>query len=255
MNIDIGIANRALLAVGEEPLNEDNPRTNALRYRDLKEYYLQSFLEALSEVPWTGGMKRERLMVSRRQYRRNHEYALAYDLPYDCAKPLELQGNGYFVVEERFLYTNIEHAELLYVTNGKLLREVTLLSGCGPGELPETEYLSGGWPDTDADVFISGGGPEDYNPVTGNLIPVEPPLSLSEDYPEYRPPEYEPKFYEYVEKTLAAKLAAKLTGHTELHVSLVQEAMLIKNDAITASKSSSAAKRKPSAWWAEELGI
>lgn len=250
MNMNRDIVNRALLDVGQQPLADEDMPDNTV-YLLCKQYYLQTFLEALSEVAWTGGRKRDRLMKTHRPHLPTG-YSFVYDMPFDCARPIELQDNGYFVVEDRYICTEVEKAQLLYVSNGKILKPVAAVTCGKPGDFMDMEYLSCGWPDTDAEVTLKAGGPGDLPLET---MPLPPDPAPTEDYPDYRPPEYEPKFYEYVEKTLAAKFAMKLSGEGALHVQLLQEAMILRQDAVTVSMSSSAAKLKPQRWWKEELGL
>jgi hypothetical protein len=250
MNMNRNLVNRALLDVGQQPLEDADIPDNTV-YRLCRQYYLQTFLEALSEVAWTGGRKRDRLMKTHRPHL-STGYRFVYDVPFDCARPIELQDNGYFVVEDRYICTEADQAELLYVTNGKILRPVAAVTCGKPGEVMDMEYLSCGWPDTDPEVTLRAGGPADL-PAGSQPLPPDP--EPAEDYPDYRPPEYEPKFYEYVEKTLAAKFAMKLSNQEELHGRLLQEALIIRQEAITVSMGSSAAKRKPQRWWKEELGL
>jgi hypothetical protein len=261
MNMNRDIVNRALLDVGQQQLADEDMPDNTV-YLLCKQYYLQTFLEALSEVAWTGGRKRDRLMKTHRPHL-STGYRFVYDVPFDCARPIELQDNGYFVVEDRYICTDVDRAQLLYVTNGKILRPVAAVTAGRPGDLMDMEYLSSGWPDTDPEVTLKAGGPGDLPcppaPGPGDLPPLPEPLppdpEPAEDYPDYRPPEYEPKFYEYVEKTLAAKFAMKLSNQPELHVQLLQEALLIRQEAVTVSMGSHAAELKPQKWWKEELGL
>jgi hypothetical protein len=176
-------------------------------------------------------------------------YRFTYDVPFDCARPIELQNNEYFIVEDRFICTDADKAELLYITNGKILRTVAGISCGGAGDLMDMEYLSCGGADTDPEVTIQCGGAADIPDV----LPPDP--APNEDFPDYRPPQYEPKFYEYIQTSLAAKFAMKLSNDPGLHVQLLQEALLIRQDAVTASMGASAAKLKPKKWWAEELGL
>jgi hypothetical protein len=248
VNINQALVNRALSAIGQDPLVFGDKQGQTLRYRVIKDRYLETFLEALSEVAWTGGRKRDRLMRTGIPHLKTG-YRFAYDMPFDCARPIELQNNEYFVVEDRFICTDTDNAELLYVTNGKILRPVSVISAGRPGDLHETEYLSAGRARDLHDVTVYAGKAKDIT----DTLPEDP--EPADDYPDYRPPEYEPKFYEYVEKTLAAALAVSLTGDPNLHARLLQEAMLVRQDAVTVSMGASAAKRKPQQWWKEELGL
>jgi hypothetical protein len=118
MNVDRSLVNRALFAVGQEPLNPEDISYNASKWRIVKEYYIQTFLEALTEVAWTGGKKRLPLTIA--QGVENYtQYSTMYMLPLDCAYPLELQDNEYFIVEGRYLYCDTQDAVLLYISNGR----------------------------------------------------------------------------------------------------------------------------------------
>jgi hypothetical protein len=219
----------------------------------IKEFYLSTLLEALSEVSWTAGRERKYLMGTGIPHRRNTAFCYTYDLPADCARPIELRDKEYYVVEDRFLYTDQKHAELLYITNGRVQRPIALVSGGRPEDVPENggEYCSGARPGDMADdeLILYGGKPGD---IEDTEPPDPPPL---EDYPDYRMPRYESKFYQYVENMLAAKFALKLSENPALHGQLLQQAYLIKQEAVNASLSVSAAQVKPKKWWAEELGI
>jgi hypothetical protein len=171
-------------------------------------------------------------------------------LPYDCARPLEIQKNEYFIVEGRFLLSDVEKAELLYVSNGRVLRpDITIVSAGRPGELHELEYISCGPPGTEPDFTIRAGRPADIQDV----LPETP--VPDEDYPDYISLEYEPKFYQYIELMLAAKFAVKQSANPNLHALLLQEAMVIKQEAITSSRGNHAARQKPGRFWSEEYGF
>jgi hypothetical protein len=47
----------------------------------------------------------------------------------------------------------------------------------------------------------------------------------------------------------------KLSEQPQLHVQLLQEAMLIRQEAVSASRAGRAAKVKENPWWAQELGL
>jgi hypothetical protein len=246
MKIDLSLANRALARIGVDPLTHSDREGQTLRWRTIKDAYLQTILEALSEVDWTGGRKRRRLMLTGVPHELTG-YSFVYDLPIDCARPLELRDGAYFVIENRMLATDQERAQLLYVTTGKFFAPVFLVSGGKPGEVPEEEYLSAGRPWDEAEVVLRAGKPGD-GPF---VVPARP----DEDYPEHRPPQYEPKFYEYAERALAARLSSLLAKDQRLHSQLLQEALLIRQEAVTASMGAAAAKLKPQQWWKEELGL
>jgi hypothetical protein len=248
VKIDFSLTNRALARIAVDPLTWSDRNGDTLRWRILRDYYLQTFLEALSEVDWTGGRKRKKLRLTGLPHERTG-HSFVYDLPADCARPLELQDNAYFAIEDRFLCADQDRAELLYITNGKILPPAPLVSAGRPGNVPEAEYLSAGRPGEVLENTLRAG-----RPANVPAAPPEVPPS-DEDYPDYRPPRYEPKFYEYLEHALAAKLCMLLTKDMKLHNQLLQEAMMVRQEAVTASMSTSAAKLKPQKWWKEELGL
>jgi hypothetical protein len=249
MNMDRGIVARALALVGEWKLTDQDIADENTNYQLCKAFYLQTFLEALSEVPWTGGRKRIKLCPTGLPHLQA-PYARTYDLPYDCGRPIALHGDQYFIVEGRFIHTDAVNAELLYVSNGRILRpDVTVISAGKPGDIPELEYLTAGPPGTAPDYTVRAGRPFD---IQAELPETPPP---SEDYPEYLALEYEPKFYQYIELMLAAKFAVKQSADLNLHNLLLQEAMLIKQEAVNASRSSHAARQKPIGLWSEEYGF
>jgi hypothetical protein len=250
MNIDRNLVNRALLVAGRMPSSEweeEGSANNAM----IKEFYLSTFLEALSEISWTGGRRRKFLMKTGVPHIQNTGFRFTYDLPLDCARPVELRDKEYFVVEDRFLYTEQERADLLYITNGRIQPAVPMVSGGRPGDIPGGEYFSGGRPGdaADEDVTLYGGRPGDITEA------IPPDVKPDEDYPEYQMPRYESKFYQYVENMLAAKFALKLSENPALHGQLLQQAYMIKQEAVNASLSVSAGPVKPNKWWGEELGI
>jgi len=258
MNMNLDIINGArysagVLKDGEGGLalltNEDKDKGF---YEICKSLYLKTFLEALSEIPWTMGRRRRRLLKTRLPHG-NSGYGFTYDLPYDCARPIELSDKGTYVIDGDFLCTDSEKAELLYVSNGKFIPQNTFFESVSVTDFAEGNYdfaLSPGYVD-EWDV------PADYTAS----VSLEEFAALSdapqtyEDYPEYRPPKYEPKFYEYLEIMIAAKLAVNNTAQARLHDTLLQKAVLIKMEAVNSTKSITANKQEPSPWWSDRLGL
>jgi hypothetical protein len=277
VNMDTGLVNRALLNVGQYPLAGEDLKEKNATYVLCRNYYIGAFLEALSEAEWTGGRKREKLMPTGRPALANRGYRRAYDLPFDCAKPVELQDNAFFEIEGRLLYTDAGGAELLYVSSGKILPPDAAVSAGKPGSEPGPgmEYLSAGEIGSVPEAILRAGGPKDFlwfgpqgypgapwpsgrvpggwDEAAGIPLPLPEDGGKDEDFPGYRLLSYEPKFYEYVEKSLSAKFAMKLSDQPGLHIQLLQEALLVKREAANASMSLRAAKRGGSRWWAEEL--
>jgi len=284
MNMNLDIVNRALYAAGQDMIEADDlkkigdntdesseeSKKKSAVYKLCKSYYLATFLEALSEAEWLGGRKRAGLMRTGRPVLTNRKYSFAYDMPYDCAKPIELQDNEYFIVEDRLILTDVPDAELLYVSNGKVLKPIAA-AVMKPGMIPESEYFSAGKPGDLPDYTLHPGRPADLPHVKNGTwrvnqkdtgIPdTEPPPEIPDDpkpvtdYPDYIELNYEPKFFEYIEKKLASKFAMKLSEQPQLRNQLLQEALLVKQEAVDASRASRAAKRKPTELWEDELGL
>jgi hypothetical protein len=163
---------------------------------------------------------------------------------------VELRDEAYFVIESRFLLTDQEKAELLYVSNGRVLRpDITVISAGKPGDIPELEYITAGPPGTEPDYTVRAGRPGD---IEGGL-PGTP--EAAGDYPDYLALEYEPKFYQYIELMLAAKFAVKQSADLNLHGLLLQEAAAIKGEAAAASGAAHAGRQKPKGFWSEEFGF
>jgi hypothetical protein len=266
MNMKLDLVNRARYAAGlmkddEESLGplieKDRDSSDSKRkehYGLCKSLYLSTFLEAVSEVPWTMGRRRKRLLKTTLPHGESG-FRFTYTLPFDCARPVELSDKGTYVIDGDFLCTDAFRAELLYVSNGKRIpldtefEEVSVADFAAgnygmvltPGHLDE-------W-DLPADFTVSMSIEEFAN---DNPEPME---LEDEEWMVYNPPQYEPKFYEYFEMTLAAKLAVNNTAQARLHDTLMQKAMLIKMEAVKSTKSITANKDKPSTPWAERLGI
>jgi hypothetical protein len=251
MNMNKEMINRALYAAGRKTLVEI---VDAVEYEKIyslcKTSYLSTFLEALSEVSWTSGRKRKPLLRARVPHAPTG-YRFVYHLPLDCARPIELLDKGWFVIEGEYLCTDVEAAELLYVTDGKTFPEISIAAAPKPWEWDEDFFIINAGDADESDIPID----HTFYPGTveelQDTIPGDP--VVNEDYPEYRPPAYEPKFYEYVEKMLAAKFA--MTENPRVHTELLQEALLIKKDAIASTRSTAAAKHQPETWWSDRLGL
>jgi hypothetical protein len=124
VKIDRDVANRALLDIGDEMLTDGDIAQNNLKWRVIKEYYLTTVTTALSSVPWTMGKRREPL--TKEEEAVNYSpYRYRYALPVDCVRPLEIQGNHFFVIEDNYLRTDLDGAALLYITDGKRTAPLT----------------------------------------------------------------------------------------------------------------------------------
>lgn len=249
MNMNIDIINRALLATGQSPVTQADIDAKNSSYELCKTFYISTFLEALTEVEWVASRKRDKLVRTGRPVNKDIKYAYAYDMPFDCARPIELQENEFFLVEDRLILTDVPEAELLYVSNGKVLRPINTATAGKPGEIHEMEYFTSGPPGTDSDEILYPG----LVKFIAAVLPADPPPET--DYPDYIALNYEPKFYEYIEKKLAAKFAMKLSDNMQLHTQMLQEALLVKQEAVDASRASRSARIKENKWWGETLGL
>jgi hypothetical protein len=128
MNLDFALVNRALLNIGMASITEADRQAGNEAWRTGREYYLATRLEALAQVEWTGAKRRRELTPAMMPYRGTPDFAHAYTLPLDCAKPVELDGREYFETEAHHLYTDAAPARLLYVGNGRRLIDQTLLT-------------------------------------------------------------------------------------------------------------------------------
>lgn len=135
MNIDRDLVNRALEKAGQEPLVEDDITKNTARWRLVKSFYLPTILETLSHTSWTSRKKRAKLVLFEGD--NYSDYAYAYRLPLDCAKPEELLNNDEFLTEGNILYTDAQDAVLLYISNGYARERYQL-----PDEQPTSENFS-----------------------------------------------------------------------------------------------------------------
>jgi hypothetical protein len=119
VNIDEDLANRIFLNIGEEILSQGDRTQDTLKWRVLKQYYLSAMLTELAANPWIGARTRKLLVKEAASYANYSPYQFVYKLPIDCARPLEIQGNYFYVVEDNRLLTDRDNAALLYITNGK----------------------------------------------------------------------------------------------------------------------------------------
>jgi hypothetical protein len=119
VNINEDLANRIFLNIGEEILSEGDRSQETLKWRVLKQYYLSTLLAELAANPWVGARVRRPLVKEAASYVNYSPYKFIYKLPIDCARPLEIQGNFFYVIEDNRLLTDRDNAALLYITNGR----------------------------------------------------------------------------------------------------------------------------------------
>jgi hypothetical protein len=247
MNVNLALVNRALLNIGESPLTAAGKDSGNTSWLAVKAYYINTFLEALAEVQWTSAKRRRTLTPTGRPRVKNAAYRHVFDLPYDCAKPLELRDGAYFTVESELLYTDAGRADLLYITNGKRPEDLAVVCGGNSARTAGAAYFTGG--DARRNKRLESGDGLLY----GGKAERSPPVPSEEDFPGYREWNFEPQFLLYIENSLTAKLAARVSDRPELALTYAQKAAAVGVAAASSSIAQAAAKRKPAALWTEGL--
>lgn len=235
MNVNFDIVNRALTRLGEEAITEKDKEEQTLKWKLCKGFYLQTILESLATTPWTSSQKHA--VLEKIENDNYTEYQYAYALPADCAKPIQLKNNEYYIVIGDVLYTDQEDAILRYVSNFK--KEIK--------ETPEEDNI-----EVINDEIIDD---EIIPDIPENETPEEelPEEIIEEDYPEYNDIVGDVRFWEYIELRLASKLALKFSGEMSLYSTLFNEAKVIEQEAITASKNLGFAKKNGNNWWLKDV--
>jgi hypothetical protein len=135
VNVDWRLVNRSLLSIGESFVEQQDIIDNNEKVKTIKEMYLTTFLEALTEIDWTSARVGKALIETNlKSVYKPYEYE--YELPIDCAKPLKIQGEARFSIQGRSIFSEVPDAILLYIT-----------SGCGSGSQcgqPRDAYNSKG---------------------------------------------------------------------------------------------------------------
>lgn len=242
MNIDMGIANRAFMKAGEEPLTDNDITTNSTRWRTVKELYHVTILETLSNTEWTS--QKTRAKLEEVEGDNFTDYGYKYILPANCAKPVALTDNGVFIVEGRYLYTDSGDAALMYISDGYTGEKKYALAD----PQPTSETFSAG-------TYYILSEEETYIRATEYDLDKQYYIEVEEDYPEYEEPVKDPLLFEYLETRLAAKLALKITGNLQLYTTLYRESQLMENRAIKSTVSQSKNRDKGHEYWGEILGL
>lgn len=269
MNINLIIANRALEKAGQETLEQSDIENESVKYRLIKNNYLKTILETLSNTEWTSQKKRKRLTVSEQENLTN--YAYMYDLPTDCAKPEALLNDGEYIIEGTYLYTDTEDAILMYISNERREIKTTSL------ELKNATEIEGGVFEYEyylpSDIvkaikLVNGELTIEDNILTtdvknaelvyisdGEEVTESHGTIKDEDYPEYGDFNFDPLLEEYIETRLASKIVLKITGETGLYQLLYAESQLMEKRAIKATLDHSKSKTQGNVWWEQELGL
>jgi hypothetical protein len=255
MKLDCALVNRALLNLGMEPITPADREAENEAWRTAKAFYLQTMLEALEQVEWTSAKRRRELTPAPAPHLKNADFAYAYDLPLDCAKPIELEGREYFELEGFLLYTDAAPARLLYITTGRRMRRTLdtppVIAGGDAGRNPHSppEHITGGDAGRAHRVHHADGAADGGDAERG--APPDP----ADDFPDYWTLHLEPAFYLYWENLLSAKYALRLTGKPDLSAYFFNKAQAIGKQAQTTSAARSAARRIPAPSWQEQLGL
>lgn len=244
MNIDFEIVARALDKAGQEPLTDEEKETKgSTRWRVIKDFYLAVILEALSNTAWTSQKKRARLNLSEEENLTT--YRFMYELPIDCAKPDALLGDGDYLVEDGFLYTDTEKAILVYVGNGFTGKYKYKEADPQPAEI---DFGNG-------EYYTYSEETEDYIKADDFETDTKYYVIEEEDYPFYEDPKLDPQLSAYIETKLAADIVLKITGEAQLYQLLYNEAALMESRAIRSSTAHGHNRDRGDKWWGEILGM
>ena len=262
MNMDFALASRALGNIGMAPITREDKEAGTEAWETAKAYYLQTMLEALAQAEWNSAKRRRELAPARMQRWRNLNFKFAYELPVDCARTVELQGQEYFEVEASVLYTDAAPALLLYISNGRRLIDQPVMQGGGSRRglsWNEQDYIWGG----DArrsrrhcpheDNTVTGGGAG--RPTHTSPPEAPPPPEAEEDFPDYREMKLEPNLLLYWEYLLSSKYALRLTDKPELSMLYLNKAQAIGMAASAITSEQAAARRTAQPSWQESLGL
>ena len=242
MTIDRKLVARAFSKAGEEPITETewNEGTSS-RVRTVKDFYLATVLEALSLYDWTSQKKRGTLELAGDEVENLSTYSYMYLLPADCAKCVSLNDGAEYEVEGGYLYTNEANPVLLYIKN--------YFTGQYVFEEVETPVEA----DIDKYYIIDSEGnyvkAENWDPLETYYVVVE------QDYNFYGEPEFDPQLSAFIECSLAAHVALKITGDMNKYQMLYNEALIIGNNAQKKSAEMARNKSHGNEWWTKQLGM
>ena len=232
MTYNLDLINRAMMRAGQETITEEDIKDETTKWRTIKAFYLSTILAVISSADWTS-LKKRKVLEEDEDSDNLSGYNYKYILPVDCAKAIEIDDNGVYIIEGNYLYTNTASAKLLYVSNGKRAEFENM-----PDEYASKYiYYSGTrwtW-DEELSTYIEDEEQED--------IPLYDELNLS------------PELMQCLEYHLAAEIVLKITGNASLFGNLIQLATAIEDDARKTSKAKGVSKSNGSTWWSERLGL
>lgn len=247
MYIDRSLVARAFAKAGEEPITDaEIEEGTSSRVRIVKEFYLATILDALSSYNWTSQKKRARLTPITPDEDEDAEenmtgYAFMFALPADCAKVVAINDGDPYIVEGAFIFCDMENPVLLYIRNyftGRYVYE-------------EVEDPV----ETDLDKYYTKDSEGNYEKATTWDVTETYYIRIEEDYNFYSQPVFDPELSSYIECTLAANIALKLTGDPQKYQMLFNEARIIADGAMKRSAEQARNKTKGNPWWTDQLGL
>lgn len=244
MNIDRQLVARAYDKAGEEPITDQEwEEGTGTRVRLIKDVYLASILEALSNTDWTCQKVRKRLDYSEDEENLT-TFQYMYDLPADCAKPTALSNDAVYLVEGGYLYTDTKDAVLVYISNNFTGRYNFELADPQPESQEEID---------DGEFYTKD--EDGYNKTVTYDEEETYYVRIEEDYNFYKDFHFDPLLTEYIETVLAMKIVLKLTGDSNKYQMLFSEARLMETRAIKASVAHGHNKDKGNPYWGDMLGL
>lgn len=246
MNIDKNICNRAWDKAGEEPITEAEwTEGTGTRVRLIKDIYLATILEALSDFDWTCQIKRAVLSLNEENQNLTN-YRYMYNLPLDCAKPCSLLDESIYLVEGKYLYTDSENAILVYVSNN--------FTGTYKYSVAETQPAS--QEELAAGTYYTYNAETDtYTQATTWAESVTYYVRNEEDYYFYDDFNFDAPLTKYIVCLLAQNIVLKLTGDANKYQLLWSEAQVVKDQAYKTSVAHAHNKDKGNPYWGDMLGL
>lgn len=91
--------------------------------------------------------------------------------------------------------------------------------------------------------------------ISNGKIEKEEDYLEEDDYPEYRQLKFSPLLSEYIETRIAAKIAFKITGKSELYQLLYSDSLMMEKRASAASFTHGKSRENGEPWWGDQLGL
>lgn len=260
MNMNHGLVSRALAKAGDEKMTDDewSEKENSARYRMVHDFYLQTILEALSQVDWTRGKKRSKLSEATATVYSNDGGSNYYSD--EACRPWQVVDVSDFVLTAAgtvdgaaaYTYTPTNYTDYSYCYS--VPYDCARIIGLQKG----AEWITEGGriytDQKDAVLLYIGNGHLSSKDVAAKASAVSAGTASAEDYPEYGDIDMEDIFWQYIEIYLASKIAFKLTAMSNIYTTLYAEAEKKKQDAISASRASGFSREPGDVFWTEGMG-